>query len=49
VGYLFNGNSGWSSAGYGTGAQTDKGLNRNIRASHVLSNGSRIYDFSGNV
>ena len=31
------------------GPDPDKGLNRNIRASHVLSNGNRIYDFAGNV
>jgi len=52
TGYLFNGNSGDASRGYKAFTDrydTDKGLNRNQRASHILSNGSRIYDFSGNV
>ena len=52
TGYLFNGNSGDATRGYKAFADrydADKGLNRNIRASHILSNGSIIYDFSGNV
>jgi len=48
TGYLFNGNSGDATRGY-NGADPEKGMNRNIRASHILSNGNRIYDFSGNV
>ena len=50
TGYLFNGNSGDSSRGY-DGPDPDKGnpLSRNPRAALFLSNGSKIYDFSGNV
>jgi hypothetical protein len=48
IGYLFNGNSSDTSRGY-NGPDPDKGTNRNQRASLILSNGSRIYDFSGNV
>ncbi len=48
TGYLFNGNSGDTSRGY-NGDNPEKGLNRNIRASHRLSNGNVIYDFSGNI
>ncbi len=48
TGYLFNGNSADTSRGY-DGPNPDKGINRNQRAILTLSNGSRIYDFSGNV
>ena len=48
TGYLFNGNSSDISRGY-NGDNPEKGVYRNIRASHRLSNGSIIYDFSGNV
>jgi len=48
AGYLFNGNSGWTAAGY-DGANPEKGISRNSRAILTLSNGSQIYDFSGNV
>jgi len=46
--YLFNGNSADTLRGY-NGDNPEKGLNRNVRASHRLSNGSIIYDLSGNV
>jgi len=48
TGYLFNGNSADTARGY-NGSDPDKGLNRNIRSSHRLSNSSVIYDLSGNV
>jgi hypothetical protein len=48
TGYLFNGNSADVTRGY-DGLDPDKGANRNIRAILNLSNGSKIYDFSGNV
>ena len=52
TGYLFNGNSGDNNRGYKAFSDrydSDKGLNRNIRSSHRLSNNNIIYDFSGNV
>jgi len=52
TGYLFNGNSSEVSRGYKAFADrydVDKGVNRNQRAVFTLSNGSQIYDFSGNV
>jgi formylglycine-generating enzyme required for sulfatase activity len=51
-GYLFNGNSGDTSRGYISSVDSwdvDKGSDRHPRASFILSNGSKIYDFSGNV
>ena len=48
TGYLYNGNSGDTARGY-NGPDPDKGVNRNPRAILTLSNGSKIYDFSGNV
>ena len=48
TGYLFNGNSGWTAAGY-DGPNPDKGIGRNQRSILTLSNGSQIYDFSANV
>ena len=50
VGYLFNGNSGDADMGYiPNGYSAEIGVNRNIRASLVLSNGSRVWDLSGNA
>jgi len=54
LGYLFNGNSSDTNRGYiafpnsPAGNDVDSGINRNIRASHILSNGNRIYDLAGN-
>ncbi len=48
TGYIFNGNSADSTRGY-DGPNPDKGINRNVRSVLTLSNGSKIYDFSGNV
>ena len=53
-GCLFRGNNGqpmpWNECGYGDGAGgLDSGVERNPRAKMVLSNGSEIFDFAGNV
>jgi len=49
-GCLFRGNVGGSndSCGY-NGADPEKGINRNSKAKLILSNGSEIWDISGNV
>ena len=49
TGYLFNGNSGDTVRGYNGRDSSDRGLARNPRAILTLSNGSKIYDFAGNV
>jgi len=43
------GNVGLTAYGGYDGIDPDKGVNRNQRAIHVLSNGNKIYDFSGNL
>jgi hypothetical protein len=48
-GCLFRGNSGETVCGYDSQLDPDSGENRNSRAKHILSNGSEIYDLSGNV
>jgi formylglycine-generating enzyme required for sulfatase activity len=58
TGCLFKGNTNISTVGDGNslgdscaynGASPEQGIGRDIRAKHILSNGSEIYDLSGNV
>ncbi|PIY79174.1 MAG: hypothetical protein COY81_03960, partial [Candidatus Pacebacteria bacterium CG_4_10_14_0_8_um_filter_43_12] len=47
-GCLFRGNSGETTCGY-NGTDPEYGTSRNARAKFTLSNGSEVYDLSGNV